>query len=114
MNKKRCTRCHKLLPTSDFYVDRRGKDGLSPWCKACCAEYYQANKDERLAYGRRHYADQLAKLARLTQDRADLLEALKAALPHVSAEAFWNETAQSKRAEAQVVAAIAKAEGAEE
>ena len=32
---KSCTRCKKLLPLKDFYVDRQKSDGLSPQCKTC-------------------------------------------------------------------------------
>lgn len=94
MSTKRCTRCHKDLPTSEYYVNNRNKDGLCRRCKGCYAEYYQANKKKRLAYGREYYAEhreelaarkrrhniqQLGNIARLKQDRDALLAACRRA-----------------------------------
>lgn len=46
---KRCSKCGRILPLSDFYRDKQTKDGLSCWCKACIkannAHHYQSNKD---------------------------------------------------------------------
>lgn len=36
---KRCPRCGKEKILTDFYKNRREKDGLSCWCKGCHAEY---------------------------------------------------------------------------
>ena len=35
---KRCTKCEIEQDRSDFSRDKKAKDGLKFWCKACCAE----------------------------------------------------------------------------
>lgn len=32
---KKCPRCGEIKPLSEFYVDKRGKDGLQAYCKIC-------------------------------------------------------------------------------
>lgn len=32
---KKCTRCGRELPTTDFYANNRNKDGLTCYCKKC-------------------------------------------------------------------------------
>lgn len=45
---KRCTKCGKELPTTEFYKCSATKDGLHSYCKACAkaadAERYAAKK----------------------------------------------------------------------
>ncbi len=38
INMKECRNCHKILPESDFNVNRKNKDGLTSYCKKCIAE----------------------------------------------------------------------------
>ena len=56
---KRCSKCGRILPLSDFYRDKQTKDVLSCWCKACIkakkAQYYQANKDTILKKAAEYY-----------------------------------------------------------
>ncbi len=40
---KQCTKCRKLKSKSEFYKNRRSKDGLNHWCKDCA----RANRRER-------------------------------------------------------------------
>lgn len=46
---KKCTRCGKTQPPSEFYNDRQKKDGLSSHCKTCdnarSREYYAKNSE---------------------------------------------------------------------
>lgn len=43
METKRCARCGKEKPTTEFRVaKRRRKVGLFSWCRPCCNEYQQA------------------------------------------------------------------------
>jgi len=35
VKEKRCRRCKKWKPESQFYKRRRHKDGLAVWCKEC-------------------------------------------------------------------------------
>ncbi len=32
---KRCPKCGRELPLSEFYVKNSAADGLQPWCKEC-------------------------------------------------------------------------------
>ena len=41
---KRCSKCHKLLPVTQFWVDRSKKDGHYNQCIGCAKRYYQQNK----------------------------------------------------------------------
>lgn len=34
-SKKECSRCHRLLPLTDFHVNRRSPDGRSGVCSEC-------------------------------------------------------------------------------
>ncbi len=38
MDTKRCLRCGEEIPLTQFYSDKRKKDGKSPYCKKCSAE----------------------------------------------------------------------------
>jgi hypothetical protein len=35
VRQKRCRRCKKWKPESDYYKKRKHKDGLAVWCKEC-------------------------------------------------------------------------------
>ena len=41
---KQCSKCKELKPDSEFNKHARHKDGLSPWCKMCRAEYIKNPK----------------------------------------------------------------------
>lgn len=45
---KRCARCKKLKPKSEFHANKRRKDGLSLYCRVCASrmsrEWYQNNR----------------------------------------------------------------------
>jgi 5-methylcytosine-specific restriction endonuclease McrA len=47
---KRCPRCERILPTTEFYRDSNASDGLHWICKDCQRQrahrYYEANKDK--------------------------------------------------------------------
>ena len=47
MNTKKCTKCHKLKPLTDFTRNKLYKDGFTYWCKHCVNVYtmrhYHAN-----------------------------------------------------------------------
>ena len=38
---KECTKCHRMLDESEFYISRKAKDGLQSYCKQCKNEYYK-------------------------------------------------------------------------
>lgn len=54
MNAKICTKCKIEKDLSNFYKDKRGKNGLHAQCKECTGlqnvEYRQTHKKERSAY----------------------------------------------------------------
>ena len=62
---KRCTKCGEWKPaTAEFF--NRNKTvvvGLRSWCKVCCREYYQKNKD-RLLEHKREYRQKNKDMAR--------------------------------------------------
>ena len=60
MNTKQCSRCKMMKPLTDFWVNRRNKDGRMRVCKACYSiarkKAYRDNIDARRAAGREYYA----------------------------------------------------------
>lgn len=54
MSEKRCSHCKEVKPLSEFTKDRRNKDGLNNYCRACKKLYNDAQKEYRLAYQRAH------------------------------------------------------------
>lgn len=59
MQTKRCSKCKKTKPTSEFYKNRRSKDGLTYDCKLCAKEssrrYYEANGKKVTGRSSRQY-----------------------------------------------------------
>ncbi len=51
---KFCTKCEILKLRSKFNVSRNNSDGLNNWCKSCCKDYYQQNKEAILQRKKRH------------------------------------------------------------
>jgi len=43
---KRCSRCKQVLPTGDFYSDKKSKDGLSSRCKECVKENVRIHRND--------------------------------------------------------------------
>lgn len=46
---KRCPRCGEAKPVSDFYRNRRTKDGLAAYCKVCARAIVDAASEKRRA-----------------------------------------------------------------
>ena len=62
MRYKHCSKCKKLLPITDFYKDKRRKDGLQFYCKKCQKQRLKdvwANdseyREKRKQYKRKYY-----------------------------------------------------------
>lgn len=36
---EKCTKCTKLKPLKDFYLNNKSKTGFRPWCKECSKKY---------------------------------------------------------------------------
>ncbi|HUU16262.1 MAG TPA: hypothetical protein VMW72_03855 [Sedimentisphaerales bacterium] len=50
VKQKRCRRCKRWKAESDFYKQRRHKDGLAAWCKECANKATtKAHKKQRTA-----------------------------------------------------------------
>lgn len=43
---KRCSKCHELKPETEFYKDKRTKDGLKCQCKKCHCKTSVATRDK--------------------------------------------------------------------
>lgn len=51
---KECSRCHRVLPESEFYKNIRSKDGLQCWRKSCVNDYdkyVRSNNKEKMGDG---------------------------------------------------------------
>lgn len=48
---KRCAKCGRELPESEFHRDSHAKDGLKCRCKACTSKGKRANRDEPMQKG---------------------------------------------------------------
>ena len=54
--KKICSKCGKLLKYSEFYKNKRAKDGLMSVCKYCCKLFRDTNK-EKIAKQKKKWRD---------------------------------------------------------
>ena len=62
---KTCKRCSEKKSLSDFYGQKRNKDGLRPYCKECDkAQYrkYSQSAESRTEYHREYYQKNKLKL----------------------------------------------------
>lgn len=59
METKKCSKCGRELPKSEFYRNPRTKDGLQSWCRAC------SNKQSVVSHRKKanKVKEQLKKLA---------------------------------------------------
>jgi hypothetical protein len=55
VTEKRCGKCEKTKPISDFHHDKSRKCGVHSQCKQCVLEYH-ANQEERREYAKAYYA----------------------------------------------------------
>lgn len=47
---KKCTKCNRILPISEFAKNKTQKDGLQYWCKECRNKYNQTYKQTHKQY----------------------------------------------------------------
>ncbi len=47
METKRCDHCDRDLPRSQFYKDKKRKDGVTAYCKEYYAAYYAQNRERQ-------------------------------------------------------------------
>lgn len=48
METKKCSKCGRMLPVTDFYKSNRYKDGLQYYCKECHKAEAQKSRDEKV------------------------------------------------------------------
>ena len=51
---KRCSKCGRELPISEFAKYKNAKDGLQCWCRGCSNKYRQTNKQHYNQYHREY------------------------------------------------------------
>lgn len=66
--KKECGTCHELKDVSEFYKDKRNKDGILTQCKECGKIYKKRNKDHIAAYQKEYYQDNRDKLCKYNRE----------------------------------------------
>lgn len=49
---RECTKCHKEKDISEFIKRKRGRDGITPYCKDCYKEHYEPSRDYFNAYNK--------------------------------------------------------------
>ena len=53
MNKKRCSKCHEIKIQTEYYKNKKNRDGLEYICKRCSKRrYYNSTKSKDGLYGR--------------------------------------------------------------
>lgn len=52
---KKCAKCGEEKSFEEFNKAKGRKDGLNPYCKACCREYRNVNREKILAQKKAHY-----------------------------------------------------------
>ncbi|HAI41575.1 MAG TPA: hypothetical protein DCM40_27410, partial [Maribacter sp.] len=78
MKTKKCTKCKIEKPLTEFHKDKYRKDGHSPRCKTCKAQYsaqhYAENKEKILEQKAQYRAENKEKRAQyLAQNKEKIL-----------------------------------------
>ena len=71
---KECTKCHRMLPESEFYKKSNTPDGLQYECKECQKGYLEERAKKKQGGGKRVFSN--PDLARFTPRQ--LMEELRA------------------------------------
>lgn len=66
---KRCNRCEKEKPKSDFFINKKRSDGLQTYCKPCHLEYGRQRYANPDAYKRRQMNREIYKDRRKESSR---------------------------------------------
>lgn len=78
---KKCSKCHKHFPVTEFYKNKSRIDGLQKWCKNCCRQRDAARHRPYNAEAQKKYANKRAEYNRnrraIPEVRAKLLAANK-------------------------------------
>ena len=54
---KKCRKCEIERNYSEFYKDKRNKDGLMSWCRCCLKKYRQDNIERVFEYKKQYYQE---------------------------------------------------------
>jgi hypothetical protein len=71
MKTKRCSKCGKIKPVSEFSKDKSRKDGLQSQCKSCAKQYNQDHKEERKQYDKQYNQDHKEERKQYNQDHRE-------------------------------------------
>jgi hypothetical protein len=72
VQRKKCKRCNKFRPVTDFHKDKSVKDGLRIYCKNCVKVYDDERQEERNRRARETYiADPSSKIKKTRQYHLD-------------------------------------------
>ena len=52
---KKCSKCNRILPISEFSKNKTTKDGLQNWCKECKNKYNQTYEQTNKEYYNQYY-----------------------------------------------------------
>jgi hypothetical protein len=52
-----CTKCKQELGESQFYKNKRAKNGFNSWCKLCCQKHNEKKKEEKVIYNKKYYQE---------------------------------------------------------
>lgn len=74
---KKCNKCGVVKPKDHFHKQSRQKDGLSSWCKDCCREYKQQNKEKSREYDRMYYNEHRELKKQERKDKRNKIHELK-------------------------------------
>lgn len=59
MKTKKCSKCKKIKPLSEFHKDKYSKDNHNSWCKECYKKHYEENliriRKQHRKYRKQHY-----------------------------------------------------------
>ncbi len=67
---KTCTKCHITQPLSEFNKSKKGKLGLSSYCKACIRLKAIENKEQIKEYRRKYYTENKERLNEISTQYA--------------------------------------------
>lgn len=75
---KKCYDCGQVKPLEKFAKAKRSKDGRNPQCKACQAEYYEANRERRRQYYEANRERKLESVRQWAKENPDKVRAKNA------------------------------------
>jgi hypothetical protein len=58
---KICSKCREEKPFSEFFRSKKHSSGRKSWCKLCCRNYYEENREPSREAGKRWYASNKQK-----------------------------------------------------